>query len=414
MDTDELNELIRRLNAERQQGRAGRPESGEDEVPSIELVQGDESGGAEPAASAGGRLAETIEGVARVRAWLAEVVRRGATDLLLVPGAPPTMRLHGALVPLNTEELGSDEAERFLLPSLSAERRRRFQEGGAVDLSIGLPPHGRFRINLHRTRTGSAAALRLLPRAIPSVTQLGLPQALEDLTRHARGLILITGPTGCGKSTTLAALTGTINRRDKRHIVTIEDPVEYEHVHRESIVEHVEVGSDAATFADALRSALRQDPDVIMVGEMRDLETVRTVLTAAETGHLVLTTVHTNDAAQTIHRIVDVFPSDQQPQIRQQLAMALSAIVYQLLLPKKSGRGRALACEVLIANDAVRNHIRKGTLHHLHSEMTLGRRLGMVTLEDSLAQLVRKDQITRAEAQIHAVHADELATFLDE
>lgn len=178
------------------------------------------------------------------------------------------------------------------------------------------------------------------------------------------------------------------------------------------MVEQIEIGTDALNFAEALRAALRQDPDVILVGEMRDLETIRTALTAAETGHLVLTTLHTNDAAQTVHRIVDVFPADQQPQIRQQLSLALSAIVYQQLILKKSGRGRVVACEVLIANDAVRNHLRKGALHHLHSEMTLGKKIGMVTLEDSLAQLVLTDQITEAEARIHAAHPDELSSFL--
>jgi twitching motility protein PilT len=358
-------------------------------------------------------FADSDEGAKKLQQYLAEVARREATDLLLVPGAPPTLRIHGSLIPLSGHaDLKPEDAERFLVPSLSAERKRRFVEGGTVDLSISVPPHGRFRINLHRTRRGSAAAIRLLPRTIPSLGELGLPPALDDLTIAVRGLILVTGPTGCGKSTTLAALLDRINRRDKRHIVTIEDPVEYEHSHRESIVEQIEIGSDAPDFAEALRAALRQDPDVILVGEMRDLETIRTVLTAAETGHLVLTTVHTNDAAQTVHRIVDVFPADQQPQIRQQLSLALSAIIYQQLIQRKNGRGRAVACEILVANDAVRNHLRKGTLHQLHSEMTLGRKLGMVTLEDSLAQLVRKDLISEEEARNHAMYPDELTSFL--
>lgn len=402
MDTDDLNRFIRELNSDRENSES-------DEKPSLELVRSDESTQVSSTA-----LAETEEGAAQLKTYLAEVARRNATDLLLVPGAPPTMRIHGTLLPLGSEPLGPDEAASFLLSSLSAERRRRFMEGGAVDLTIGIPSLGRFRINLHRTRLGTAAALRLLPRAIPSIVELGLPESLEELTRHSRGLILVTGPTGCGKSTTLAAILNTINRREKKHIVTIEDPVEYEHVHRESVVEQIEVGSDAASFAEALRAALRQDPDVILVGEMRDLETIRTVLTAAETGHLVLTTVHTNDAAQTVHRIVDVFPADQQPQIRQQLSMALSAIIYQQLIPKKNGRGRVVACEILVANDAVRHHIRKGQLHHLHSEMTLGKKMGMVTLEDSLSQLVRRGLITEDEAQIHASHLDELSSFLKE
>jgi len=401
MDTDELNKFIRQLNSDR--------EDSESKEPSLELVRSDDAAQVSSAS-----LAETEEGAAQLQTYLAEVARRNATDLLLVPGAPPTMRLHGTLVPLGGDVLGPDTAASFLLSSLSAERRRRFNEGGAVDLTIGIPSLGRFRINLHRTRLGTAAALRLLPRTIPSIAELGLPESLEELTRHSRGLILVTGPTGCGKSTTLAALLNTINRREKRHIVTIEDPVEYEHVHRESVIEQIEVGSDAISFADALRASLRQDPDVILVGEMRDLETISTVLTAAETGHLVLTTVHTNDAAQTVHRIVDVFPADQQPQIRQQLSMALSAIIYQQLIPKKNGKGRVVACEILVANDAVRHHIRKGQLHHLHSEMTLGRKLGMITLEDSLSQLVRRSLISENEAQIHASNLDELTSFLKE
>lgn len=400
MDTDELNRLIRQLNSE-----SGKP--ARDDAPSFELLRGEDA-----AAVSGSSLAESEEGAEKLKVYLNEMVRRGATDLLLVPGAPPALRINGELVRLGGAPLGPNDAATFLVPSLSGERKRRFLDGGAVDLSIGLLDLGRFRINLHRTRGGSAAALRLLPANIPSFSELGLPAALEQLTRLARGLVLVTGPTGCGKSTTLAALINAINRRDKHHIVTIEDPVEYEHVHRESVVEQIEIGTDANTFADALRAALRQDPDVILVGEMRDLETVRTVLTAAETGHLVFTTAHTNDAAQTVHRIVDVFPADQQPQIRQQLSMALSAIVYQQLLPRKDGHGRVVATEVLVANEAVRNHIRKGALHHLHTEMTLGRKLGMVTLEDSLAQLVRAQLITEPEARLHAIFPDELSAFL--
>jgi twitching motility protein PilT len=294
---------------------------------------------------------------------------------------------------------------------ISEDRKKRFIASGAVDLAIALS-QGRFRINVHRVQNGFAAAIRLLPKIIPSLSELGLPAALENLVRLNRGLVLVTGPTGCGKSTTLAALVNLINANQKRHIVTIEDPVEYEHAHRNSIVEQIEVGTDSLTFVDALRSALRQDPDVILVGEMRDLETVRTVLTAAETGHLVLTTLHTNDAVQTIHRIVDVFPAEQQPQIRQQLSLALTAIIYQQLVPTKNETSRVVACEVLIANDPVRNHIRTGMLHHLHTEMTLGRRIGMMTLEDSLASLVKGGFISENEARNRATFPDELNSYL--
>ena len=392
MDTDDLNEFIRKLNPSEP----------------LEVLPNEEASFRESAENP----IDTEEASQRLKSYLAEVARRNATDLLLVPGAPPTIRLDGALTPLNLPPLSHNEAATILLPSLSAERRRRFMDNGSVDLSITLPPVGRFRVNLHQTRQGCAAAIRLLPKVIPGLTELGLPESLGELTRQARGLILITGPTGCGKSTTLAALVDLVNRRDRRHIVTIEDPVEYEHTHRTSVVEQVEVGSDATTFADALRSTLRQDPDVIQVGEVRDLETISIALTAAETGHLVLTTAHTNNAPQTIHRIVDVFPSEQQPQIRQQLALALTAIVYQQLLPKKSGSGRVVACEVLIATDGVRTHIRNGTLHHLHTEMTLGKRFGMMTLEDSLARLIRADLLNESEAKLHSSHPEELASLL--
>jgi twitching motility protein PilT len=403
MDTDELNKLIRQLNAN---------EIGED-PPSLELVPSESITSETSALTPTTTLAESTERGARLKLYLTEVIRRGATDLLLVPGAPPTMRFQGALIPLTNEVVEPDDAASFLVPALPAERKRRYDEVGSVDLAIGLE-QGRFRINLHKTRRGSAAAIRLLPKVIPSFKQLGLPSSLEEITQLVRGLVLITGPTGCGKSTTLAAIVDSMNSRDKRHIVTIEDPVEYEHIQRESVIEQIEVGSDASSFADALRAALRQSPDVILVGEMRDLETIATALTAAETGHLVLATLHTNDAAQTIHRIVDVFPSEQQPQIRQQLSMALAAIIYQQLMVSKDGKGRVVACEILIANDPIRNHIRKGNLHHLHTEMTLGRKLGMLTLEDSLAQLVREDLITEPEARAHAVHVEEFQSYLKE
>ena len=396
METEDLNRLIRRLNADA------------DEPAEVEKIP-EESTSQIQSISAG--IIESEDSSSPLHLYLAEVVQRGGTDLLLVPGAPPTVRVNGALLPLNENPLASDDATTLLLPFLPSERKRQFLAAGSVDLAIAFSG-GRFRINLHRTRRGFGAACRLLPRTIPSIADLGLPASLEDLTRLTRGLILVTGPTGCGKSTTLAAIIALINRHQKRHIVTIEDPVEYEHFHGNSIVEQVEVGTDAPGFAEALRAALRQDPEVILVGEMRDLETVTTVLTAAETGHLVLTTLHTNDAAQTIHRIVDVFPAEQQPQIRQQLSMALTAIIYQQLIPKQDGSGRVVACEVLIGNDAVRHHIRKGTLHQLHSEMTLGRKIGMLTLEDSLAQLVRAGFITESEAQNRAVHVDELTSYL--
>ena len=241
---------------------------------------------------------------------------------------------------------------------------------------------------------------------------LGLPGSLADLVKTTRGLVLVCGPTGAGKTSTLAALLGEINRSRTCHVVTIEEPVEYEHPNVRSIVEQVEVGTDAPSFVAALKAALRQDPDVLLVGEMRDLETISIALTAAETGHLVLSTLHTSDAAQAIHRIVDVFPAVQQEQVRQQLALALNAIVCQQLVPQTDGRGRVPAVEVLIANPAVRQHIRRGRIENLRNEITLGKRMGMITLEESLARLVRAGAIGIEEAQIRATHVDELESLL--
>ncbi len=404
METDDLNRLIRSLNA---QARGGAPE--EPEVPSLEVVRGEDPAALAPVSESAAPAEADVP--ARLATLLGETVRRGGTDLLLVPGAPPSLRLHGKLEPVlsGAEPLGPAEAFDLLAPTLSSERRRRYQEQGTVDLSLKTGALGRFRVNLHRSRRGAAAAIRVLPRKIPTLADLGLPEALYDLTRASRGLVLVTGATGSGKTTTLAALVDRINRTERRHIVTIEDPVEYEHGHGTSLVEQVEVGSDAPSFQAALVSALRQDPDVILVGEVRDLETIRTALTAAETGHLVLTTLHTNDVPQTVHRIVDVFPAEQQGQVRQQLSLALSAVVCQQLVPRKDGAGRVVAVEVLLANDSIRSHIRRGTLHQLLSELTLGRRLGMVTMEESLAGLVKKGLVTEAEARLRSAHPDDLA-----
>ncbi|MCL4806586.1 MAG: PilT/PilU family type 4a pilus ATPase [Thermoanaerobaculia bacterium] len=347
-------------------------------------------------------------------ALLAETVRRGGTDLLLVPGSPPVLRLHGALEPVasGAEPFGATEAFDLLSPSLSAERRRRYAAEGAVDLSLRAGDLGRFRVNLHRTRRGAAAAVRVLPKRIPPLAELGLPESLYDLTKGTRGLVLVTGATGSGKTTTLAALVDRINRTSRRHVVTIEDPVEYEHAHGTSVVEQVEVGADAPSFAAALVAALRQDPDVILVGEMRDLETTRAALTAAETGHLVLATLHTNDVPQTVNRITDIFPAEQQATVRQQLSLALSAVLCQQLVPRADGKGRVVATELMIATDGVRAHIRKGSFHQLHTELTLGRRFGMSTMEDSLARLVKAGTVTEAEARLRSAHPDDLAALL--
>ncbi|MFI5182080.1 MAG: type IV pilus twitching motility protein PilT [Thermoanaerobaculia bacterium] len=408
MDTDDLNRLIRKLN------EGGREET-EAKRKDFELVG--EDGDVAAAADLELRpVSEQGEISPRLAALLTETLRRGGTDLLLVPGAAPVIRVHGFLeaVAGTSEPLGAAEAWDLLVSSLPSERRRRFQEVGSVDLSLRLRGIGRFRVNLHRTLHGAAAAIRRLPVRIPSLPELGLPESLYELTRASRGLLLVTGATGSGKTTTLAALVDHINRTERRHVVSIEDPVEYEHAHQKSVVEQIEVGVDASSFASALVAALRQDPDVILVGEMRDLETAKTALTAAETGHLVLSTLHTNDVPQTVHRILDLFPAEQQLQVRHQLSLALSAVICQQLVTRKDVKGRVAAIELLIANDAVRATIRRGAFHQLHNEMTLGRRTGMLTMEDSLASLVKSGAISEAEARLRASHPEDLASSLQQ
>lgn len=403
MDTDELNRLIRSLN----QG----PDAEEAEPP-MELVGEDAAGGPEVPLPVDHLISDLPRPIA---ALLAEAARRGASDVLLVPGSPPVIRRAGRLEPCppsSEDLLGDTEPPDLLVAALGPGGRRRLARDGSVDFSVSVPNVGRVRVNLHRTRRGNAAALRILPRRIPTLAELGLPETLHDLTRTARGLVLVTGATGSGKTTTLAALLDRIVRAEPRHVITIEDPVEFTHPNARAVVEQIEVGTDAPSFHAALVSSLRQDPDVILVGEMRDLETTRTVLTAAETGHLVLTTLHTNDVAQTVHRIVDLFPAEQQTQVRSQLSLALSAVICQQLIPRKDGKGRAAAVEVLLATNAVRSHIRRGSFHQLHSELTLGRQAGMRSMEESLAELVRSGTIAESEARLRASHPDELEALL--
>jgi twitching motility protein PilT len=344
-------------------------------------------------------------------ALLAEMAERRASDMILVAGTPPVFRVDGRLQQSDREPFSAEEVRVLLAAFVSGRLRERIEAEGAADLSLRATGM-RFRINVHRQRGTLAASVRALPTIVPTLTQLELPASLSELMKPTRGLVLLCGPTGSGKTTTLAALVGEVNRSAARHIITIEDPIEYEHRNASSIIEQIEVGRDAPTFASALRAALRQDPDVILVGEMRDLETVSTALTAAETGHLILATLHTSDAAQAIHRIVDVFPPQQQMQIRHQLALSLNAIICQHLVPRSDGRGRAVAVEVLLANHAVRNHIRNEKLQNLITEITLGKRQGMISLEDSLATLVRRGAITPEDARIRAPRPDELESLL--
>ena len=352
---------------------------------------------------------------------LLEMIHQKASDLLLIAGLSPVFRIDGRLIRADAAPLDGDELGAMFRPHLGERARRGLDERGSADLPLRLAPGReldeggsfyRFRVNLHRQRGQLAASIRSLPLDIPNLAGLNLPAVLGELIRPSRGLVLFCGPTGSGKSTTLAALVEEINRTRTSHVITIEDPVEYEHRSNKSIIEHVEIGRDARSFPEALRAALRQDPDVILVGEMRDLETVATALTAAETGHLVLSTLHTNDAAQAVHRIVDVFPPNQQGQIRHQLALALNAIVVQQLVPRSDGRGRMPAVELLQATYPVRHHIRNDQTQKLYNELTLGKRHGMLSMEDSLAQLVREGKIDIEEAKVRASHPDELNALL--
>ncbi len=366
---------------------------------------------AELHASGGATQGPGVGDTSRLERWLGLLVDASGSDLLLVAGAPPSIRVDGRVRPLAEGPLDGIDVEETVLPALPPHARRIYRDAHIADASFRAPGRGRFRINLHRERGRAAAAVRALPARVPRLGSLGLPPNVELLTRLPRGLVLIGGPTGSGKTTTLAALVDEIARRDARHIITIEDPIEYEHQHHGGIVEQVEIGVDAPDFPTALRASLRQAPDIIVVGEMRDPETMRIALAAAETGHLVLSTVHTTDAASTIGRIADSFPDERQNTIRQELALALAAAMMQTLLPKAGG-GVVPAAELLMVSYGARQHIRKNALQHLHQEITITRRQGSITLEESLAQLVRQGLVDRQDAIGRAAHPEELEQLL--
>jgi len=351
------------------------------------------------------------EEVTRLTTWLETLVERKGSDLLLVAGAPASIRVDGRVHFLREEPLSAEEIEEAVLPALPARVRPVYSQDRIADASFRIPQLGRFRINLHRERGRAAATVRALPAEPPRLASLNLPASVESLTRLPRGLVLVGGPTGSGKTTTLAALVDEINRRDARHIVTIEDPIEYEHGHRKSIVEQVEIGADAHDFPTALRAAMRQAPDVLEVGEMRDPETMRIALAAAETGHLVFSTVHTTDVASTVSRMADSFPLERQPTIRQEMSMALAAVLTQTLLPRKGG-GRVPASELLLISYGARQHIRKNALQHLHQEIALTRKAGSIALEESLARLVKEDLVEIEEARGRAAHPEEFENLV--
>jgi twitching motility protein PilT len=362
------------------------------------ILQLNSSGTAEPRS----RPVDT----SRLEQWLRTLASQGGSDLLLVAGAAAAVRVDGRVQPLGEGPLDGVDIENAVLPALLPHARRLYQSASIADSSFRIAGVGRFRINLHRERGRAAAAIRLLPQRVPRLGTLGLPPQVEQLAQLPRGLVLIGGPTGSGKSTTLAAVIDEINRAQQRHIVTIEDPIEYEHPHHRSVVEQVEIGIDAPDFPTALRAALRQAPDVIVVGEMRDPETMKIAVAAGETGQLVLSTIHTTDVASSVARIADSFPVERQNTIRQELAMALAAVLTQTLLPKTGG-GLVPAAELLMVGYGARQHIRRNALQHLHQEITITRKHGSFTLEESLARLVREGLVERREAQGRAVHAEE-------
>jgi twitching motility protein PilT len=360
-----------------------------------------------------GRDAEAADAgaTARLDHWLSTLVAKGGSDLLLVEDAPPCIRMQGEVRKLEPSPLDGADIEAAVVPALSRHALQLYREALIADSSYRVEGVGRFRINIHRERGRAAAAIRALPARVPGLQELRLPPTVANLAHLPRGLVLIGGPAGSGKSTTLSALIHEINAREARHIVTIEDPIEYEHTHIRSVIEQVEIGTDAPDFPTALRAALRQAPDVIVVGEMRDPETMRIAVSAAETGHLVLSTLHTTDVASTVARITDSFPVERQNAIRQELAMAIAAVLTQILLPSRNG-GRVPAAELLMVGYGARHHIRRNNLQHLHQEIPLTKKKGSFTLEESLVTLIRSGDIEKEDAQLCAIHPDDLDILL--
>jgi len=345
---------------------------------------------------------------------LRAMIEKGASDLHIATGSPPLLRVDGAVVPLKLPPLGPVETKQLCYSVLTEDQRRAFETDKELDLSFGVKGLSRYRANLFMQRGAVSAAFRAIPFKILTFDELGLPPSAAELTNRPRGLVLVTGPTGSGKSTTLAALIDKINTETRQHIVTVEDPIEYLHAHKRCLINQREVGHDTKSFKVALKYVLRQDPDVVLVGEMRDLETIEAALTIAETGHLVFATLHTNSAVQSINRIIDVFPPHQQAQIRAQLSFVLEGVMSQLLLPRAGGAGRALALEVLMPNAAVRNLIREDKVHQIYSQMQIGQgKHGMQTMNQSLCSLLSRRLISMEEAMGRSPDQEELRTMIE-
>ena len=333
--------------------------------------------------------------VVSIEEILIKAKEAGASDVHITVGIPPKMRVNGKLITMEGPKLLPPDTMEIAIHVMNEKQRQHFEENGEVDMSFAIAGEGRYRVNVYKQRGSIAMAFRLVGTTIPSPESLGVPQSVIDLYQKKRGLVLVTGPTGSGKSTTLASIIDTVNNNREAHVITLEDPIEYLHQHKKSIVNQREIGLDSNNYAKALRAALREDPDVILVGEMRDFETISTAITAAETGHLVFSTLHTIGAASTVDRVIDVFPPHQQQQIRVQFANVLEAVISQQLIPMVNGEGLVAAFEVLHNNPAVRNLIREGKTHQLTSVMQTNRKMGMITMDDALTQLYQEYKISR-------------------
>ncbi len=358
-------------------------------------------------------MSEVITKKLDLNELLNEVLVRGASDLHITVGSPPVMRINGVLIRLEEyPRLTGNDTRDLVYSILTARQREQLETNLEFDLSYSVPGSARFRVNAYFQRNSIGAAFRIIPYKIKSVEELGLPTVVREFAALPRGFILVTGPTGQGKSTTLASIIDIINESRNDHIITVEDPIEFLHVHKKCIVNQREVGTDTHSFSNALKFVLRQDPDVILVGEMRDLETISTALTAAETGHLVFATLHTQDAPQTIDRIIDVFPTYQQQQVRLQLAGTLQAIVTQQLLPTADNKGRVVACEIMVATSAIRNMIREAKTHQIYSSMQAGGRYKMQTMDNSIAALFKNGYVSYDTAMARCANREEMQRLI--
>jgi len=352
--------------------------------------------------------------MANLHQLLQTMVKKGASDLHITTGSPPQLRIDGHLVPIQSPPLTAPETKQLCYSILTDSQKHKFEENNELDLSFGVKGLARFRANVFMQRGAVAGAFRTIPFKIMTFEELGLPPVVQELAKKPRGMVLVTGPTGSGKSTTLATIIDKINSERHEHIITVEDPIEFLHPHKKCVVNQREVGSDTYSFKNALKYILRQDPDVVLVGEMRDLETIEAALTISETGHLVFATLHTNSCVQTINRIIDVFPSYQQSQVRAQLSFVLEGVMSQTLIPKASGSGRVLALEIMVPNAAIRNLIREDKIHQIYSQMQVGQsKFGMQTLNQSLYTLYMKRVITLDDAIGRSQDPEELRTMIE-